>query len=113
MCLADINLSAIDPVADGPAVADGLIQDASACRADQAALSARLLIAATVIEQLLSRLQTSEFAARTNAETIQSMRREHAKEIRELEREAQREIREAARDAAAEERWSQQENGGW
>lgn len=73
MCLANININSIDPVADGPAVADGLIEAASLCSHDQPALSARLLIAAAAIEQLLSRLQAADFAARINHDTILGM----------------------------------------
>lgn len=75
MCLANLNLSTLDPVADAPAVADGLRDAASLCHADQAALAARLLFAAAVIDGLLARLRAAEFAARTNAETIHSMQR--------------------------------------
>jgi hypothetical protein len=56
-CLASINVNAMDPVSDAPAVAAGLRDAAALCREDQAGLAARLLIAAAVIDGLLARLK--------------------------------------------------------
>lgn len=52
MCLASIT---VNPLADAPGVSAGLRDAASLCREDQAALAARLLIAAAVIDGLLAR----------------------------------------------------------
>lgn len=45
----------VDPLADGPGVAAGLRDTAALCHPDQAALAARMLIAAHVIEVLHAR----------------------------------------------------------
>lgn len=52
MCLATFT---VDPIADGPSVAAGLRNTAAVCSAEQAALAARMLIAAYVIEALHAR----------------------------------------------------------
>lgn len=54
-CLANININAMDPLSDAPAVAAGLRDAAALCREDQAALAARMLLAAAVIDGLLAR----------------------------------------------------------
>lgn len=97
MCIADFSLN---PITDGAAVAQGLRDTAALYRTDQAALAARLLLAGYVIDELLtriaetisahdayvsaaashaqelqSRLEIAEFAARTNMETVMGMRR--------------------------------------
>ena len=56
MCLSDLNLSQINPVTDAAATSRGLKEAAAICRPDQAALAARLLIAAAVIDGLLARV---------------------------------------------------------
>lgn len=52
MCIASIT---VDPIADAPGVAAGLRDTAAVCRQDQAALAARMLMAAFVIEELHAR----------------------------------------------------------
>ncbi|HEX7113658.1 MAG TPA: hypothetical protein VF193_00865 [Steroidobacter sp.] len=71
----NLDLSALDPVRDGPTVAQGLRDAAAICPPGQAALAARLLTGAAVIEGLLTLYHAVDFAARTNLETITAMQR--------------------------------------
>lgn len=70
-----MDLAALDPVREGPAVAQGLRDAASICQPCQAALATRMRLAAAVIDALIARLETARFAASINRETIVSMQR--------------------------------------
>lgn len=60
-------------------------------------------------ERLCAHLAFLVQERQAQAERIAELTREHRRELADLEKEA----RHAVRDAVAEDRWQQQENGGW
>lgn len=60
MCLASMTPPRVDPITDANATAQGLRDTAALCGEEQAALAARLLVAAEVIDGLLDALAHAE-----------------------------------------------------